>query len=1094
VNLCRSSSLAKYATIILGLTWFSFLYRGLPIASMWTFGDLLPFPQSYDQTLRAFVIVWQSQSLGNAIPRTPLLLVWGILQFLLGNNGILAQKVFYLSLLPLSMATMYRLLSQNLKSHIAPIIGAFLYVANPVVNGEFDGGAAGLLFCYALLPLIAGFAINVARRPQRVSSWVILSFVLLLLGWTSPQLLPLSVAMILTIWLFMWRHSGTHISFRPLLPRVGYLLSGFVLLYVWFLFGTPLGVALGSLPVQSLLGQVTINYSQNNVETTLRLGYWSFLLQPLGYAGLTTRNLLGLALPILCFSGFLARSTSKPLFYAFSALSLALLAFISLTQAGILNPLFILVPTLFIYRGPTMPLYLLSLSYSVLAAFSFDGWTSTTLVRQRIRNSTSGNHNSELDPPNARFPVKRIIKTILLAGLVLSSLVYVSPMLDGTIGLQATRNDQITVGQSLSAVAAWINEARASDGFFRTLWVPITAQEYSALSWLDPDIFALPLGADVYGYPNYDLIINTLDLLCGDSTNSIGVLLGEASVKYVILNTNSSSEGDCSANGGLPAGNPALFKVLLADQNDLRPITTISGFVIYLNLDFLPRVTVTTAATALLDAQSNPNSTTPVRISANLLSNPGLLNNASDWNLWLGTLISFQSQNNATSATATLTRPTSNPFPSSWVPELWQVLPVDAGEQYEVGVQTRAYDTSSAHVQISWFEYANRSFLVGTTGLNISPVTSVQLQTWSLVSGVFLAPKHARFLLVELLDGFSDNGYSSSIVSYMNPFVYGVFSNSQPPTSDEGVFLLANRYYISQEEQPLFMFANTTEQLSSASSTLGTKQTLVYINNRQDWKESSILLGQNSVDTAYLASPVSIILTGFGNWSERADSILSQNEDVGTIGNATGMLDLSGLTSDGPIRIWFYGTLQGDLRFSALGNSAIISDSSTSAKWYDLNLTSTPSSIPIEFNGTSLSLQSFFIERNAENSASPNFGEVDYSVSNGSSDDISVRLSNKGVSLLTLRDSYDSGWRAQSGSQVLAHAMSSLGFNVFVANVKSTPTIIQVSYAAQSTRIVVFTLFLGFGLIGTLWVIASKRSRNSSSIGQHQPSRGLDAS
>jgi hypothetical protein len=231
---------------------------------------------------------------------------------------------------------------------------------------------------------------------------------------------------------------------------------------------------------------------------------------------------------------------------------------------------------------------------------------------------------------------------------------------------------------------------------------------------------------------------------------------------------------------------------------------------------------------------------------------------------------------------------------------------------------------------------------------------------------------------------------------------------------------------------------------------------------------------------------------GRGNWSESEDSILSQNEALVAVGNATGALDLSGLSQTQPNRIWFYAILQGTLRFLAQGNSTTISDGSSSAKWYELNLTHTQPSIPVEFAGTSLLLQSFFIERTL-GSISNNGAGANYRVSNYSSNDISVELSDQGTSFLTLRDSYDSGWLAQSGSVILLHTVSSLGFNVFIVQVRSTPANIQVSYAGQARRIVVFTLFVVYVLSGIVWMIVSKRNmaRKKSGIPSQKETRIL---
>ncbi len=1041
---------------------------------MWSFGDLPPFPTSYSQAVESFLSAWQPQSLGNSIPRTPLLLLFAAVQFLLGDNGILAQKVFYLSLLPLSMATMYHLLSQFLGSRIARSLGAFFFVTNPIIGGEFVGGAVGLLFCYALLPLLIESVIGTLRRPRDSIPWVGLSLFVLLYGWITPQLLPLLLVTILFIWVFMWKRLKVSVPLRAKIPRVAYFSASLLLLYAWFFFGSPLSTAVVSLPIRNLLGEVSINYSANDLQTTLRLGYWSFLLQPLGYTESTLSNGLGFALPLLAFSGLLGPSKSRPLYFAFSVLSVSILAVVSLVRAGVFEGLFRLLPVLFIYRGPTMPLYFLSFSYAMLAAISADTW---------IERSGRKFHASKVHPPSiGKINISRLslltrtrgITAIALILITLSSVVYSAPILDGTMGQGATRNNHYATDSRLYEATNWIQGARASQGFFRTLWVPLTFQDYNALSWIDPYVFALPLGANVYGYPSRDLISGVLSLLCSSSTTSIGVLLGEASVKYVILDLGSPSTGNCSENGGLPSGAPTLYHFLLDNQEDLHQIEVMSGFIIYLNLDFAPRVATATQLLPTLNLEDGTNPPVWKRVSGNLLLNPGFQNNATDWNPWLKDLISYQFEGGTQSATATMTRPADGGLSSTWVPELWQVIPVTSGSQYEISSQVSSSNSRGFHVQVSWFKDADRSLRIDTESLAVTSSNESQPWTWSSISGTFLAPWGARFLLIELLGGFSFDGANPAIVSYRAPSVYEIFEETQPTISDLGFLLLASQLPFAKKQIPPLLISHTWEDLASTSLSLGLKEGLVYVNNPEGRNQAGDVAAQSNISLTYVTSALAVLQVGDGNWHQSGNPVYSPYKIANGTGTASGALNFSGLNL-GPSRIWIHGIVNGNLFLSISNYSLQISDSTGLAKWYAINLTSTPAIIPFQFSGALLSIQGFIAEPTWSKSVWNDNSQLSYRVDEESVSNFTVQVSVSVPFFLIFRDSYDTYWRAEINSQPLDHRMSAVGFNIFVSRTGFGQTVVHLLYSGQTKTTITLLGFAVFILIGIAWIAIARK-------------------
>lgn len=1056
--------------------WFIVLFRNLNLNMMWSFGDLPPFPATYDQGIQTFVTSWQSQSLGNAIPRTPLLVVFGALQLLLGNDGSLAQKVLYLSLLPIGSAFMYWSLGQLTSSRMARFVGAFIFVANPVINGEFVGGAVGLLFCYALLPLIVKWTLTVAWKPREFAPWIRLSLLVLAYAWITPQVMPLLAVTMFLAWCSARVEGGARISIRDLAPRLAFLCGTLVLLYAWFFFESPLGGAVASLPVGSLLGEVRINYSMNTTEGILRLAYWSFVLQPLGYAFPTPLTALGFFLPILAFSGFLQRTMRRPLYLAFSVLSLGMIGFIALAHSGFLNGVFAAFPLLFIYRGPTMPLYFLVFSYAIQATISISDWTEHSAGEFRlfsyIRGRLTNLRKSTKEPSTSgRRPVIALVTLSMLAGAL-----YVSPMLDGTVGLSATRGNNYVVSAELSDIAEWVQVRRQSEGFFRTLWVPLTFEDYNALSWIDPYIFAVPLGARVYGYPNLDFISNTLEMLCSSSTTSIGVLLGEASVKYVILNLASSSTGSCSENGGLPSGSPTVYHSLLNSQTDLKPVAFQSTFIAYVNLHFQPRVTISGNPLIILNGPETEVMPVEQRLSPNLLTNPEFQQNGSGWNAWLPQFISYEEVNGTSPMLVALIRPADANIPQTWVPEVWQLLPAAGESWYNLSFEARLTNAVSTSVRLTWFPNAERVNALGTVSIAVPSGSPTDVGGWSMVTETVRAPSGSNYLSVEFQGGFSLDGINPSVVMYHRPAIYRVSRAGQPPATDEAVALLASELPFSEGNRPPLLVVSSRDELEGTKAATGTVHAIVYVNNPEERSNIAALAGPSIHGATFMSSAVGILQVESGSWYEASDPVYTANVMAVARSNASGYLNLTGLNL-GASTIWIRGVVDGKVTFSEDGKSERISDSSSEFSWYRLNMTLPVDSIPFQFEGMFLSLAAFVIQPINE-SALWLTGRSRLSVeSNEFGSDLSIRAEGGGPTTVFLRDSFDQGWQAIVASQPMTHLRSAFGFNIFTLASPPSNATIHIFHVVQETRNAILVVTSAFVAMGVAWIVVSERAR-----------------
>lgn len=86
---------------------------------------------------------------------------------------------------------------------------------------------------------------------------------------------------------------------------------------------------------------------------------------------------------------------------------------------------------------------------------------------------------------------------------------------------------------------------------------------------------------------------SVLDYLIENRTNRIGILLGEASVRYVMVDLQANFTGPPTWAWNSLVGSPSAFLGLLRAQTDLEEVFNDSLFVAFLNLDFQPYVTGT---------------------------------------------------------------------------------------------------------------------------------------------------------------------------------------------------------------------------------------------------------------------------------------------------------------------------------------------------------------------------------------------------------------------------------------------------------------------------------------------------------------------
>jgi hypothetical protein len=161
--------------------YFLFVYRnyfGLGAISQ---GDLSPLYPRAGYYFDAFFSSWNSNNLGFSGSATEAGFFNALLLLITGDNSILAQKIVFLSDMPVACIAMFVFLSYHGASGFGRSIISFAYGVNPLSIGLFFGGGGGLLTYYSLFPLILLFLLNflekgTAAKRSMVAFAIVLAF------------------------------------------------------------------------------------------------------------------------------------------------------------------------------------------------------------------------------------------------------------------------------------------------------------------------------------------------------------------------------------------------------------------------------------------------------------------------------------------------------------------------------------------------------------------------------------------------------------------------------------------------------------------------------------------------------------------------------------------------------------------------------------------------------------------------------------------------------------------------------------------------------------------------------------------------------
>ncbi|VVB69053.1 Uncharacterised protein [uncultured archaeon] len=562
--------------------------------------DLSAWFPSIGAAYHNFVSSWSDIFLGRVMPITPgEFLLQVSLIALAGGNAAIAQGLFYLSLLPLSAVTMYLFLRYLIGSSLACVLVSILYAVNGLTIAWFMGGGQAMLPWHVFFPLLMLYLIKILEEDEgRILNMLIFA---LLWGLVSSfhvhmnmlwNFLPFVAVFFIieiayrrsckygidTALLFMGAVGITLLLSAPIV--VGHILD--LIGYFAAPKAASASIFTGGYPVDYLVQSVTDNYSSQPV--------------------INMRNSFSYVIGFFAFFILLIRSNSSDRRLRYY-LSFLLIGALSLVFTGLLSRQFTSETFLNLFRD--IPFFLTLRSPSRLAFLL--SWTIFPMMAILIAE-VQERVSLRAKPPSLRW--KQTMVFLLFCGAVIPlsffcvtaelELVGSSGSWDNAAfffnGYNAFSSyDLGDIPASFDRASEWLEEHREAEGFFRTAWLPSERLAGAkVLIRYDPLTFAFPSGED---YTTFCL----MPLLQGNTVDA-GKLLAPFDVKYIVVSLE-RWEGKYlerwyqgtprlalqSPVGWWPTGDPQRYADLLNKQRDLKLVASDPGFLIYENLDFVPR-------------------------------------------------------------------------------------------------------------------------------------------------------------------------------------------------------------------------------------------------------------------------------------------------------------------------------------------------------------------------------------------------------------------------------------------------------------------------------------------------------------------------
>jgi hypothetical protein len=714
--------------ILLGSLAFAFFsIRGLWDGGMLAFGDLPRFPTEPSVFVDGFREAWSDRGYGGVYPSITWFLFLAGLLTLTGGDAPLAQQLAMTLWIPVAFCGMAFLCRRFIETNWwLAAAGGLLYVATPISIGLFVGGAVGLIWSYALLPLVIAGAEALRRSTGSNIAWLALPIALL--AATSPELLLFGFV-IAAVWLLVGRDR------EPFLPVAVIGLALATLATIPALVGRS-GVRLSDTLLEKMTTDFEFTYAEVTPLHLLRLaGNHGDPMEPLGYNEASTWAYAGYLLVAALVVGLLLRRRGDAFVLRLVALaSVAFGALLGIAWLTRSNPeLFADFAATFVFRNPGKLMMLLAVALVPAAVY--------------------GIHRLF-----AVFPQHReILRFVVAGGLVAYFGAYAGPALSGDWGVKEVRGSEYEADAALFASARFVQSQEPdAPGRFRAVWVPFDHTDALNLEWISPHWANEPVPENV------DPAVEEPIALLQDAMDDLDMrgfhaIADRSSVRYVVLRRGADPDL------GLTFANDPSMTLLRQGR----------GFVVWRNSAALPRIRQYSGLKAVVLTKPP----TPVRYrSAPVVAlKPNSLVEPTSWTTY-GTR-SFRSAGGAIQARATGSR---------W-PILARRVPAVAEASYLLTAQVKTRRAADAHLKVLWLRSQGDRHAQAIDQDFADPVLD-GTHGWTRVSAVVESPRGTKFGEVAFLAGRRAAGSRRPALSWIrNLRLTPIFATDLPSSSTDAV-------------------------------------------------------------------------------------------------------------------------------------------------------------------------------------------------------------------------------------------------------------------------------------------------------------------
>jgi hypothetical protein len=715
--------------LALGSIAFAFFsVRGLWNDGMLAFGDLPRFPTEPSVFVDGFREAWSDRGLGGVGPSLPWVLVFASLLTLTGGDAPLAQQLAMTLWIPVAFCGMAYFCRRFMDtSWWLAALGGLLYVATPVSIGLFVGGASGLVWAYAFLPLVLAGAEAVRRSTDSNLAWIALPAALL--AATSPELLVVGF-LVAVIWLAIGRDREPFL----LVALIGLALATMAML--------PALVGRGAFQLSdALIEKMTVDFQWTYSEVTpgnlFRLaGNHGDPMHALGYNDASTWGYAGYLVIAALAVGLLLRRRGDLLVVRLVALAAVVFAaLLGIAWVTRTRPeTFADFPVLFVLRNPGKLMMLLTAAIVPAAIYGIHRLFQV-------------------------FPQHReILRFVVAAGLVAYLGGYAGPALSGDWGVEEVRGSAYEADAALFASARFVaNQEENAPGRYRAAWLPFDHTAALNLEWIAPRWANEPV-PEARDPAVEDSIALFEEALAERDPRHFHAIADRASVRYVILRR------------GADLGLRSMFAI----DPRMELVHRGRGFVVWRNSAAMPRIRQFTGVKAVVMPEAERQ---PVRYrSAPILRlTPNVLKAPSSWTTH-GTR-GFSQTGGTVRARTMSTR---------W-PMLARRVEAAPLGTYVLTAEVRTRRAADAHLKILWFRTAADPEGRALDQDFTQPVLS-GTRGWTRVSATVVSPRDARFGEVQFLAGRRPPESQRPAESWIrNLRLHPVFISDVPSNATEGV-------------------------------------------------------------------------------------------------------------------------------------------------------------------------------------------------------------------------------------------------------------------------------------------------------------------